>query len=293
MEFRIPSFVYKKFVKPVIRCYNRKIIEMNIQMGDYMITSTSNPQVKNLVLLNKKAKERIRQGVFLTEGKKMLKEAPREWIHKIYVSESYIMNEENLKELQGFTYEILSDSVFRAVSDTVTPQGVLTVTAIPKWNYTKIIESKNGCFLLLEGIQDPGNLGTMLRTAEAAGMTAVIADKTTVDIYHPKTIRGTMGSIYRIPFFVAEDFEGLINEMKQKKIKLYAAHLEGSFLYDEMDYQGACGFLIGNEGNGLTEKTASLAEARIQIPMAGKTESLNAAVAAAVLMYEANRQRRR
>ena len=258
-----------------------------------MITSTSNPQVKNLALLNKKSKERFRQGLFITEGKKMLNEAPREWIHKIYVSESYLEDDGNLKELHGLEYEILSDSVFRTVSDTVTPQGVLTVSMIPKWNRMDIMNSKNGCFLLLEGIQDPGNLGTMLRTAEAAGITAVIADKTTVDIYNPKTIRGTMGSIYRIPFLTVEDFREFLNEIKQKKVKLYAAHLGGGSLYDEMDYKGTCGFLIGNEGNGLTEKTAAFADEWIQIPMAGKTESLNAAVAAAVLMYEANRQSRR
>ena len=116
-----------------------------------MITSTSNPQVKNLALLNKKSKERFRQGLFITEGKKMLNEAPREWIHKIYVSESYLEDDGNLKELHGLEYEILSDSVFRTVSDTVTPQGVLTVSMIPKWNRMDIMNSKNGCFLLLEG----------------------------------------------------------------------------------------------------------------------------------------------
>lgn len=257
-----------------------------------MITSTSNPQIKNLILLEKKAKIRKEQGVFLAEGRKMLKEAPRERIQKIYLSESFLLQEENQELLRGREYEVLSDKVFKAVSDTQTPQGVLTVVSMPSWSLEDILAQSNGSYLFLESIQDPGNLGTMLRTGEGAGITAVIANASTVDLYNPKTVRSTMGSIYRVPFLAVENFKETIQKMKDDGMKCYAAHLKGSKMYDMPDYRGICGFLIGNEGNGLSDEIAALADEYIKIPMAGEVESLNAAIAATILMYEVNRQRR-
>lgn len=257
-----------------------------------MITSTSNPQVKNLNALNKRAKERKSQGLFIVEGRKMFEEAPREWIQKVYVSESFFADSEHQTALMGIEYEVVSDSVFKSVSDTQTPQGILTVVAMPKWDFTEVMAKENGSYLFLESIQDPGNLGTMLRTGEGAGITAIIANRTTVDLYNPKTIRSTMGSIYRVPFFVVDDFETTIQTMQKQGVKFYAAHLKGSNMYDVPDYTGATGFLIGNEGNGLTDTVADLADEYIKIPMEGSVESLNAAIAATILMYEVNRQRR-
>lgn len=258
-----------------------------------MITSTSNPRIKNLVLLGKKAKARKEQGVFLVEGRKMTEEAPKEWIRELYVSESYLAEKENAKSLRGMEYEVLSDHVMKAAADTQTPQGILAVVSMPRWDFTDITEMDSGSYLFLEDIQDPGNLGTMIRSGEAAGITAVIVSNGTVDLYNPKTIRSTMGSIYRVPFFAADDLKQTICTMKEQGMKLYAAHLKGNRSYDEPDYRQKCGFLIGNEGKGLTEEIAGLADEYIRIPMEGSVESLNAAIAAAVLMYEVNRQKRR
>ncbi|MDE6903724.1 MAG: RNA methyltransferase [Lachnospiraceae bacterium] len=257
-----------------------------------MITSTSSKQVKNLILLGKKPKERRGQQVFLAEGKKMFLEAPKELLKKVYVSESFFEIKENKSLVEQADYEVLKDSVFQAVSDTKTPQGILSVISMPKWDKEQLLKKQDGFFLLLEGIQDPGNLGTMLRTAEGAGITAVIANKTTVDLYNPKTIRSTMGSIFRVPFLTADNFYGVMAELKKHSVKIYAAHLEGSVSCYEPDYKGSVGFLMGNEGNGLTREAAALADTCIKIPMEGEVESLNAAVAAAILMYEANRQRK-
>ena len=256
-----------------------------------MITSTSNKQVKNLISLTKKAKERNKQGVFIVEGRKMFEEAPKEWVLFLYVSETFLQSDDNQALLQGYEYEILSDAVFRAVSDTQTPQGILCVVKMPQWRVEDIDLSK-GAVLFLESIQDPGNLGTMLRTGEGAGIQAVIANKTTVDLFNPKTIRSTMGSIYRVPFIVSEDFQETILEFQRKGMRIYAAHLKGTMNYDEANYNCSCGFLIGNEGNGLSEEIAGLADTYIRIPMEGKVESLNAAIAATILMYEVSRQRR-
>ena len=258
-----------------------------------MITSTANPQIKNMVLLGKKTRARKEQGLFLAEGIKMVGEAPEHWIQKLYVSETYLMEHSRDDRFCRRDYEVVSDSVMKTISGTQTPQGILAAVSIPSWDFQTVSGQTNGCFLFLESIQDPGNLGTILRSSEAAGITAVIANDTTVDLYNPKTVRSTMGSIYRMPFFSFKEWKKTIQRMKSNGMKLYAAHLTAETLYDEPDYTKSCGFLIGNEANGLTDETASLADSYFKIPMEGKAESLNAAAASAVLMYEANRQRRR
>ena len=134
--------------------------------------------------------------------------------------------------------------------------------------------------------------GTILRAGEGAGVTGIILDRGSADIYSPKVIRSTMGSIYRVPFIYTDDLHQTIGEVKKQGIHLYAAHLKGKHNYEEENYTGPSGFLIGNEANGLTEETAALADAWVRIPMAGKVESLNAAVAASVLLFETARQRR-
>ena len=268
-----------------------------------MITSTSNQQIKNLSALIKKAKERKNQGLFVVEGPRMCLEAPFSWVDAIYVSESFHMDSkewELLKEYmaaaqkEGITirYEVVSDSVFKAISDTQTPQGILAVVKMPKYELFELLKGDRTLLLVLESIQDPGNLGTMIRTGEGAGITGVVMNEATADIFNPKTIRSTMGSIYRIPFFIAEDLEETINEVKKAGVSLYAAHLKGKISYDVPDYTKACGFLIGNEGNGLSTEIADLASEYVRIPMEGKVESLNAAISASLLSYECNRQRR-
>jgi TrmH family RNA methyltransferase len=257
-----------------------------------MITSTGNQQVKNIALLTKKAKERKNQGMFVVEGKKMFSEAPKEWIQSVYVSESFLKEAEADTLLKGFDYEVLSDSVFKSISDTQTPQGILCLVQCPQYELEDLLRGADTHLLILESVQDPGNLGTMLRTGEGAGITGVIMNQTTVDIFNPKTIRSTMGSIYRVPFYVSDNLAETVAALKQRDISVYAAHLNGKLSYEEPDYTGACAFLIGNEGNGLSDEIAGLADTYIKIPMEGKVESLNAAISASLLMYEANRQRR-
>ena len=126
-----------------------------------MITSTSNQQMKNLMLLMKKAKARNEQELFVVEGRKMFQEVPEEWLKQVYVSESFFA--ENDKMLAGYTYEIVSDSVFKAVSDTQTPQGILCLVRKPQYRLEELLKGADTHLLILESIQDPGNLGTMLR----------------------------------------------------------------------------------------------------------------------------------
>ena len=257
-----------------------------------MISSTSNPKIKNLIQLQKKAKERRATGTFVVEGRKMVAEAPIESLVQVYVSETFEGEEEHRNLLSRFSYEVLSDSVFKSVSDTQTPQGILAIVKQPSYQLSDLLQGDKTHLLVLESIQDPGNLGTMLRTGEGAGSTGIVMNGTTVDLFNSKTIRSTMGSIYRVPFFVTDDLTGTIHKIKEQGVHCYAAHLKGNASYDRMNYAEPTAFFIGNEGNGLSKEIADLADTYIRIPMEGEVESLNAAIAATILMYETNRQRR-
>lgn len=257
-----------------------------------MITSTSNPQVKRLLQLQKKSKARMEENVFVVEGLRMFVEVPKERVEKVYISETLYNRKKLDLNLQNFSVEILSDSVFQHVSDTKTPQGILCVVRQEKHILEELLSVPNPHFVVLDNLQDPGNLGTIVRTAEGAGVDAVFMSRDCVDIYNPKTIRSTMGSIYRMPILYVEDIIMLLDEFRKKGICSYAAHLEGQHSYDEENYCGGTAILIGNEGNGLREEVSAKADIWVQIPMQGQVESLNAAIAAAVLMFEVSRQRR-
>ncbi|MCR5153570.1 MAG: RNA methyltransferase [Lachnospiraceae bacterium] len=256
-----------------------------------MITSTSNQQIKNLSELLKKPKARKEQQVFVVEGKKMFDEvcARRGMLVKAYFSESYM--EENFSgcEEPAFDFEVVSDSVFNSVAETVTPQGVLAIIRVQNYEISDIMK-RGANILILEDIQDPGNLGTMFRTAEAAGMAGIIMSKNTVDIYNPKVIRSTMGAIFRLPFVYVTDLKESLTELKNDyNINLIATHLAAKCDYTQADYSKGVGILIGNEGNGLSDEISAMADERVIIPMCGEVESLNAAVAAALMMFECRR----
>lgn len=258
-----------------------------------MITSASNGQVKNVAQLQQKTKARRDQGLFVVEGMKMFREAPRGWIHKVYVAEHLYQEPGIAAELDGYPVEVVADRVFTQMSDTKTPQGILCIMKKPHYELSECLEKENPLLIVLEDLQDPGNVGTILRTAEGAGADGVLMSRNTVDIFHPKVIRATMGSIYRMPFFPAENMDETIELLKKRKIRIFAAHLDGKNCYDEESYLGGTAFLIGNEGNGLSSRLADQADCWIRIPMEGQVESLNAAMSAGILMYEAGRQRRK
>lgn len=260
-----------------------------------MITSFANPKVKQVVAWQTKAKERRKTGIFLAEGIKMFEEAPQEWIQEVYIIEEILLKLEKNStiyvKLQEVGYETVSEEVFGKMSDTQTPQGILTVLKRPDYGLDALLQVKNPLFVVLEDLQDPGNLGTIVRTGEGAGVTAVLMSKNTVDIFNPKTIRATMGSIYRVPFLYVDSLEDTIKSLHNSGVKTYAAHLKGENYYDSFSFEEGTAFFIGNEGNGLKQSTADLADAYLKIPMEGQVESLNAAIATSLLMYEVHRQR--
>lgn len=275
-----------------------------------MITSKSNAKVRNLIALKRKASERNIRDVFLVEGIKMFREIPAAQLREVYASESFLKSEAGRKAVDAamaaqdrlkavisgkkeLVIETVSDEIFRNLSDTQSPQGVMAVVSQQHYRLEDLFGQRTEPLLLiLENLQDPGNLGTIIRTAEGAGVTGILMSRGTADLYNPKVTRSTMGSIFRVPFLYTDNLPEAIAKVKQAGVAVCAAHLQGRHTYDGEDYTKGTAFLIGNESRGLSDGLSALADVRVRIPMAGKVESLNAAVAASILMYEAGRQRR-
>ncbi len=254
-----------------------------------MITSTSNENIKRVSLLVKNAKARRKEGLFVIEGERIVSEIPEGTLRECYVTQDF-MTDDRLSKIFSYKVDptVVSDQVFAKMSDTQSPQGILCVCEAKKEQADDFLEGrKRGPLklLVLERIQDPGNLGTMIRTAEGAGFDALIADENTVDVYNPKVARSTMGSLFRVPLFYVSDLVGTITQLKNNGITVYAAHLKGETDYTDEAYEDRMAVLIGNEGSGLSDEITDKADRLVRIPMKGKLESLNAAVAAALLMY--------
>ena len=275
-----------------------------------MITSAKNEKLRNVLLLQKKKKAREEQGLFVIEGLRIFEDALRsapERIEHIYLSGSFsespawlnlcgkmsgradgsAVSEKTVSRLlhNNDIITTVSDEVFGKISETVTPQGILCVMRMKNCEYAELDKSR---LLLLENIQDPGNLGTMVRTAEAAGITGIIMSGDTADIYSPKVTRSTMGSIFRMSFLYSGDFCGTIDKLKEDGVTVYGAYLKNGRPYAGIKYRSPFAILIGNEGNGISDAAIERVSERVFIPMHGEIESLNAAIAASVLMYRAS-----
>ena len=261
-----------------------------------MITSTGNTKVRRIAAYMEKSKARREDDVFIVEGIRMNAEIPQEKILETFVSESFLhkMQQSEKQYLMALAngYETVTDEVFRKMSDTQSPQGILSVVRQTHSDLVNILDQDNPMLLLLEDVQDPGNLGTMFRSAEGAGVNGILMSGGTADVYNPKVVRSTMGAIFRMPFLYVDSIPEAMGQLRKKGICTYAAHLQGKKSYDEMDYTKPCAFLIGNEGNGLSREAAEAADTYILIPMLGKVESMNAGTSAAILTFEAARQRR-
>ena len=241
------------------------------------IESSQNKIIKEINSLKQK-KYREQKGLFIVEGERLISEA-----EPVYV----LAREDYKGDLSGYerVYTARSD-IFDKISDTVSPQGIMGVCRIPEYD---INDMKNAGFVvLLDRVADPGNLGTIIRTADAAGADAVVLSEGCADPYNLKTIRSTMGSVFHLPVYRNVD---LIEFLKNTDIKTLAAHLKGKKSCFEADMTGRIGIIIGNEANGISDEVSSLATELVIIPMPGRAESMNAAVAAGIMIYEAVRQR--
>ena len=267
-----------------------------------MIESSANSQIKRIQKLRKNAKFRRQENCFVVEGWKMTEEAlGNHLVESLYISESAENELLSRKKKGGFVtgqipVEVILDRLFQELSDTVSPQGILAVVKVPRHESFRdaLFQRKEGspAVVCLENIQDPGNLGTIFRTAEGAGMAGIILSRGCVDLFNPKVVRATMGALFRVPFYYCDDMTTEVERLRGAGFSVYAAHLDGKCDYTEESYEGRVAVLIGNEANGLSEKVSNLADKKVKIPMEGQLESLNAAISAALLMYEVHRNRR-
>ena len=264
-----------------------------------MITSDQNTKIKFVRSLSKR-KFREKHNCFYIEGHRAVTEGillgkrPQ----MLLVSESYTKQDSYVELLdicfaQGIDAKqvllIANDKVFSQLSDTKTPQGIGGVFQIPVINKSALSNMRN--IVLLEHLQDPGNMGTIIRTADAAGFDAVVCSKGTVDVYNSKVLRSTVGSIFRIDIVMLdEDTKDFAVKLKERGFKLYCAHPRGDLSSFETEFGNHNCIVIGNEANGVSDKMLSVCDYKIYIPMPGRAESLNASVAAALMIYEVVRK---
>ena len=254
------------------------------------IKSKDNGTYREVLRLTKK-KYRDEKGLYLLEGIKPLKDALQLGIgvRKIFVREG----SDNKTDIFGRTACILDRRLFDNISSTETSQGILAV--VERKNYSaadisKILAGNGKNIVVLDRLQDPGNAGTIVRTAEAAGYAAVAVVPGTADIYSPKVVRAAAGSLFRMPIFFAESEEDAIGILKNMKKRIATTTLDTEFTYDKADLTENIALVIGNEGRGVSEGFLNASDIKIKIPMAGSIESLNAAVAAGILMYQSHKK---
>lgn len=220
-------------------------------------------------------------------------EIPPSWQIRAYIyGDSYPHKPHTLARVSEAELIKLSDSRFASLSDTVTPQGIMAICerrTYANWiDFYKIIKSASPTFLLLgERLADPGNIGTLIRTAAAAGAGGVVLSKGSADIYNPKVIRASAGAVLRIPILENADLPVLIPSLN---VPVIAAHLKGDILPYDLGLSKGCAILIGNEAQGLSDEVSNLADYLVKLPMANEVESLNASLAGGILLYEVVRQ---
>ena len=246
------------------------------------ITSLKNPKVQTWKSL-KDRKGRRETGCFLVEGRKMVEEAlnSRFAVTALLLAEGF----EPAFDVPGDlpTY-VMPEHVFAAVCDTKTPQGAAAVVRMQD----SLAAGKR--LVALDGVQDPGNVGTILRTADAAGFDGVILSEQCADIFSPKVLRATMGSIFRMGVRVTNDLPGQLTALRDDGCSILSSQLDGTPFYEREPVGEQFVLVIGSEGNGVTDEVKAVATHRVKLPMRGGAESLNAAVAAGIMMYELTRE---
>ncbi len=255
-----------------------------------IISSKDNQNIKNTVKLKKSAKYRKQSGLFLAEGLRVCFDAMLSGakIETLFVTETsaekHFEKYSRLSEYAGKTF-VVTPELFSIISDTQTPQGFLCVIkALDKTIQFDTIKN-GGKFLALDNVQDPNNLGTILRSAEAFGISGVIMSSDCCDIYSPKVVRGSMGAVFRLPFAIYPTITRFLND--NPELNSYAAVVDGKAKkITDVCFTEPCVAVVGNEGNGLKKETVEACNRKITIPMNGKAESLNASTAASIIIWE-------
>ena len=253
-----------------------------------IITSKDNEIIKNIRKLKEK-KYRDLSNSYIIEGIKLIKEAiaEKKQIKQIVLCEENINNggidQKLLYEIAKYECIYVTKKIFSLISDVQNPQGIMAV--IEKRNSEDNIDYKEDVIVVLDGIQDPGNLGTILRTIDSVGLKQVIVSKETADAYNPKVVRSTMGAIFRVNIIESDNLIETLKNLRKHKYKVMATSLETNNNIYDVDYNKKV-IVIGNEANGVSQEILDFADEKIKIPMLGRTESLNASVATSIILYE-------
>jgi TrmH family RNA methyltransferase len=252
-----------------------------------IITSDKNELIKKIKKLNNK-KDRYESGLFFVEGRNNVSE-----VLKSKFSIRYIIISENYNNNIDFDLNRIikvPDNLFKKISDTVTPQNIMAIVRIPRYELNTIID-KNSVYIIADEVQNPGNLGTIIRTADAFKVRAVFTINNSVDIYNPKVIRSAMGSIFHIPVVNIDDVDELMNRLKKSCIKIYSTDLKADQYIFDFKISNNAAFIFGNEAKGVNPMLNRYIDGKFKIPMTGNAESLNVSITASICLYESQRQR--
>lgn len=250
------------------------------------IENRSNKLIYEIIKLRGK-KFRDASNQFVIEGKKFIDEIPTSWkINKIVVSKSFALAKNYANVF------VLPDKLFCKVSDTKNPQGILAICERKKYSFTNFINKKNCLIVIAEKINDPGNLGTLIRSCSAFNVDGLILSRESVDLYNPKVLRAAAGNIFKINVVTDCNLENCLPVLKNNGITIFASALKSQKFCSDANFKSKSAIIIGNEANGISEKILTYADQIIKIPMANNVESLNISAAASILLYEAYLQRR-
>ena len=256
-----------------------------------LISSADNDIYKGFLRLYKR-KYRDRLGLYVIEGRKLIEEALKNGavLRDIFLREDYSPEDIPRGDLEGVRICRLTRSLFDRAADTETPQGIAAVSERPEWTQDEFFQGDDN-IIVLDRLQDPGNLGTIIRTADAAGFRKVLVLKGTADLFSPKTIRAAAGSLYRVRLLQADSPEEAADMLRERGFRIICTAPLGKKLIYQADMKRSAALVIGNEANGVCHSLLDMADETVRLPMEGNIESLNAGVAASVVMYESVRQR--
>lgn len=246
------------------------------------IVSKENKIFKSALRLHKK-KYRDEEGQYLIEGENLVEEAFK---CNIEIKTIFYKNGYDGPRFSFDNSYILSDSLFNLLSDTESSQGIIAIVKKEEHSLSEFVDSPGDNFLIIDRVQDPGNIGTMLRTSDASGYRLVVLIKGTCDVYQPKVVRSATGSLFRVPVIQIDSYDELIDFVTKANKKLVSTTLDSNTYYYDVDLSKNIALVIGNEGNGIDKELINRSNLRIKIPMMGNIESLNCAVSAGILLYE-------
>ncbi|MDD5021513.1 MAG: RNA methyltransferase [Endomicrobiaceae bacterium] len=246
------------------------------------IESADNKIIKQIISLSDK-KTRDELKLFVVEGKKQVCEIPKDW--KI---EYVVLTDKNIKIDCAKNYYI-TEKIFKKISDTTTPQGVLAVVQKQTYSIDNVLSAQKGVFIIIDTLQDPGNLGTIIRTAHAYNINGIFISKNSIDAFSSKVVRSTMGSIFKVPVFQECDMDLLINKFKENKIKTYALELRADKFVSDIKFENKVAIVVGNESKGISDTVLKNVDS-IKIKMFTEIDSLNASVACSIAVYEISKQ---